>query len=60
MKHQKSRRSLSRKGSAPARQEPDLLWSGSQYLHGSTCGCSEVECLFAQIVYNDSLTQEEK
>jgi hypothetical protein len=53
------KRNKTYRGSAPVRRDPDLLWSGSQYVHGPNCDCTEIDCRFWQIVYNDSHTQEE-
>ena len=52
------KRNKTHRGSAPVRRDPDLLWSGSQYVHGPNCACTETDCRFFQIVYNDSLTGE--
>ena len=51
------KRNKTYRGYAPVRRDPDVLWSGSHYVHGKDC--ADVDCSFFQIVYNDLHTQEE-
>ena len=52
------KRNKTYRGSAPVRRDPDVLWSGSHYVHGKDC--ADIDCRFFQIVYNDSHTGEDR
>lgn len=52
------KRNKTHRGTAPVRRDPDVLWSGSHYVHGKDC--ADIDCRFFQIVYNDSHTGEDR
>jgi hypothetical protein len=54
------KRNKARKGSAPTRREPDIIWFEGQYHHGLSCECETPDCRFYRTIMHDFGTQEDR